>query len=78
MRLITLTHALVWRENFGEDASALRTVREDEFRKILKADLGTSRGFRSSALLTLHFSPCLLRFLHTEVMPNLFRETTSQ
>lgn len=34
--LITLTHAPAWREKFGREASALRKVGEEEFRRTAK------------------------------------------
>jgi hypothetical protein len=49
--LITLTHASSWQEKFGRDATSLREVGEEEFRKTAKkinrraAQIGTEADF---------------------------------
>jgi hypothetical protein len=49
--LVTLTHAPSWQEKFGCDASKLRTVARDEFRKTAQkinrraAQVGTEADF---------------------------------
>ena len=49
--LITLTHAPSWREKFGREATSLRAVGEEEFRKTARkinrraAQIGTEADF---------------------------------
>jgi hypothetical protein len=52
--LITLTHAPSWKEKFGKEASRLRKVGEEEFRKTAKkinrraSQIGTEADFDES------------------------------